>query len=114
MGFCISENLTDNFESDKTEFVLLPYCQKLWLISKIIIFILVAMGLQFLWNLLHFPPSVLKNKVCFVEKERCQAYHIKLDRSSFFLLLASCFVLLASLSDLRISKNSNWNTHFWW
>jgi len=40
-----------------------------------------------------------------VEKERCQAYHIKLDRSSFFLLLASCFVLLASLSDLRISKN---------
>jgi hypothetical protein len=48
MGFCISENLTVNLESDKVEFVLSPYSQKLWVISKIIIFILVAMGLQFL------------------------------------------------------------------
>ena len=47
MTFYFSENLTDNFESDKTECVLSPYCQKLWLVSKIIIFILVAKGLRF-------------------------------------------------------------------
>jgi len=48
MRFYIPENLTHNFESDKTEFVLSPYCQKLWLISEIIIFILLAMDLRFL------------------------------------------------------------------
>jgi hypothetical protein len=115
MTFCISENLTDNFESDKTECVLSPYCQKLWLVSKIIIFILVAKGLRFLWNLPHFPPSVLKIRFALWRKDRRLTYRSKLDRCSVFLLLSSFFFLLFSffLSDFRISENLNWNAHFW-
>ena len=91
MRFCISEYLTDNFESDKTECVRSPYCQKLWLVSKIIIFILVAKGLQFLWNLPHFPPSVLKIRFVLWRKDRRLTYRSKLDRCSVFLLLSSFF-----------------------
>jgi hypothetical protein len=108
MTFCISENLTDNFESDKTECVLSPYCQKLWLVSKIIIFILVAKGLRFLWNLPHFPPSVLKIRFALWRKDRRLTYRSKLDRCSVFLLLSSFFFLLFSffffLSSCLISE----------